>query len=135
MAGQEAFESLFPFANIVFFTVIFFLFVFKLYMNHKAKMYKTLEKLYEAMIALGVLQATFTRFLVDPSQDKHTFFTCEIITPASMFLPREDVEFLLEIDCKSTQEMKNFQEHIRKETLRMAVIRDKLHLKVYGRTF
>lgn len=123
------------FLYIVFFSLLIFAAGFKMYANHRNQQLKALDKLYKALEALGSLQGKLWQYNHSPLKENKEQITSDIITSASIYLPWTDVEFLLDIKQKSDVEIKRFSEHIHDEIMRLIEIRDRLHVRIYGRTF
>ncbi|OBZ15865.1 hypothetical protein A8L34_27860 [Bacillus sp. FJAT-27264] len=76
---------------------------------------KSKERMIEAYSALDLLDAAFVLYFQTQSDDKCAYFSIELITHVSKFLPWEHVDFLHNLTNKSDKEMKSFHGDIRKE--------------------
>lgn len=130
MTDQES-----TFLYVVFFSLLIFAAGFKIYANHRSNQLKALERFYKALEALGALQGKLWRYNANPTSENKEQFTSDIIAPASVYLPWNDVEFLHDIDLKSDTEIRQFSEHIHDEIMTLVEIRDRLHVRIYGRRF
>lgn len=135
MTEQDVAQHFYTFAYVVFFSVLIFLAAFRVYMNHRNNQFKTLEKIYKALEALGTLYGKLYLYSVNPTPEIKEQFNSSIIAPASIYLPWTDVEFLHDLHRKSDAEIKEFSEHIQLEIMELVKIRDRVHVKVYGRSF
>ncbi|MGV2886027.1 hypothetical protein [Paenibacillus taichungensis] len=135
MTEQETAKHFYTFAYVIFFSLLIFVAAFRVYMNHRNNQLKALEKIYKALEALGTLEAKLWSYNGNPTPENKEQFNSDIIAPASMYLPWTDVEFLHDLDRKSDEEIKEYSEHIHDEIMKLVEIRDKLHVKIYGRAF
>lgn len=121
------------FLYVVFLSFLIFALGFKVYANHHGHQLKALERLHKALEALGALQGKLWRYNAYPTPENKDQFTSEIIAPASVFLPCDDVLFLHDISRKTDTEIKEFSDHIHAEMMRMLELRDRIHVKIYGK--